>query len=68
MTTNLKEIEKRINERIKEEFGEDWFYNEKLRSDDFLPIIYEELGIPFYQNPNVGYDFNPPPDYKETEL
>ena len=68
MTTDLKEIEKRINERLKEEFGEDWFYNEKLRFYDFLPIIYDELGIPYHQDPNVSYNFDPPPDYKEIEL
>ena len=48
--------------------GRDWFYNEKLRLYDFLPIIYDELGIPYYRNPNVGYNFDPPPDYKEIEL
>lgn len=68
MTTDLKEIEKRINERLKEEFGEDWFYNVKLRTYDFLPIIYDELGIPYDQDPNVSYNFDPPPDYKEIEL
>lgn len=57
---NLKEIENRINQRLKEKFGED-YKNKNLI--DCLPIIYEELGIPYCNDPNVGYDFNPPPDY-----
>lgn len=43
----LKEIEDKINKRIQEKFGEELKTRKYLYSDEVLPIVYEELGIPY---------------------